>query len=69
MVVQLIASCGVVVLSWKLARGSCSADERVCQGVKKYKYFLLSAGDAFYEPLDGDTPGAAVDVSTARAVI
>jgi len=69
MVVQLIASCGVVVLSWKLARGSCLTNEHVCQGVKKYKYFLLSAGDAFCEPPNGDTPDAAVDVSTARAVI
>jgi len=34
--------------------------------VKKYKYFLLSAGDAFYEPPNGDTPDAAVDVSMAR---
>lgn len=69
MVVQLTASCGVVVLSCKLARGGCLTDEIVCQGVKKYKYFLLSAGDAFYEPPNGDTPDAAVDVSKARAVI
>lgn len=37
--------------------------------MKKYKYFLLDAGDAFYELTNGAMPDAVVDVNTAKAML